>query len=176
MKFTAYDHIKRWEGLELKAYQDVGGVWTIGYGHTKTAKAGMEITLEEAKTLLDNDLEWVINTINNLVSVPLSQNQFNALCMFIYNIGATNFNTSTALKRLNSGDYAGCAEAMTWWNKVKGKKVQGLVNRREAEKELFLTPDVPVKPTPPPTKDEYVEAVIREAVERIVKYMEQKNV
>lgn len=151
-KFTAYDDIKRWEGEELTAYRDQAGVWTIGYGHTAGVVPGMKISLDEAKALLDGDLAWSMAAVKRMVKVPIGQNQFNALTMFVYNIGETQFAGSTALRRLNSGDYAGAAKAMALWNKVTigGKKVvsNGLVNRRAAEIALFNTPDRPVRETP----------------------------
>lgn len=140
MKFTNYEHIKQWEGLKLEAYQDSGGVWTIGFGHTKGVKPGQKISLEEAKRLLEEDLEWAVETVNKGVTREINQNQFDALVSLCYNIGATAFLKSTTLKRFNNGDLQGAAIAITWWNKVGKKVVQGLVNRREAERNLFLTP------------------------------------
>ena len=151
MKFKNYDFIKRWEGLELTAYKDTGGVWTIGYGHTArsgnppTPSAGMKITEAEAKAILDRDLVQYEKAVNDYVKVPLTQNQYDALVSLCYNIGPgqDGFKGSTAVKRLNNLDYSGASEALTWWNKDDGKVVKGLVNRRAAEKELFLTPDQP---------------------------------
>jgi lysozyme len=146
MKFKNYDLIKRWEGLELEAYKDGGGVWTIGYGHTGAAgdpkpSLGMKITLEQAKAILDKDLVQFEKAVNDSVKVPLTQNQYDALVSLAYNIGPSGFKGSTVLRRLNDGNYDGAAEAITWWNKDNGKVIKGLVNRRAAERELFLTPD-----------------------------------
>lgn len=136
--------IKQWEGLELESYQDIAGVWTIGYGHTETAAPNMQITEAEAEALLRRDLGWREEAINALVLVPLNQNEFDALVSFIFNVGAGAFRKSTARKRLNAGDRIGAAEALTWFNKatVGGvlREVTGLSRRRAEEKALFLTP------------------------------------
>lgn len=145
--------LKRFEGLELDAYQDIAGVWTIGYGHTGVyppgmsidgaVKAGDRISEEEAEPLLRHDLCPREAAVLRLVKVPLNQNEFDALVSFVYNVGVAAFRRSTALRRLNRGDSDGAAEALTWWNKatVDGKlrEVLGLTRRRAAEKALFLT-------------------------------------
>ncbi len=136
--------IKRWEGLELESYQDIAGVWTIGYGHTETAGPNQKISEREAEELLKRDLEPRERAVGDLTSVPLNQNEFDALVSFVYNVGAGAYRNSTARKRLNRGDRIGAAEALTWFNKatVGGvlREVTGLTRRRAAEKALFLTP------------------------------------
>lgn len=139
--------IKRFEGLELESYQDIAGIWTIGYGHTETARAGQAITADEAEVLLRRDLAsreaalrgWAIG-----YGVDLTQNEFDALVSFVYNVGVDGFRGSTAAKRLAHGDRVGAADALTWWNKatVNGvlREVLGLTRRRAAERALFLTP------------------------------------
>lgn len=142
------DLIKRFEGLELAAYQDIAGIWTIGYGHTgPDVKPGMKISESEAEDLLKKDLKPREHAIESLVKVPLNQNEFDALVSFVYNVGENAFKNSTARARLNRGDYAGAAEALTWWNKatINGvlQPVTGLTRRRAAESALFLTPTNP---------------------------------
>ncbi|MAW81122.1 MAG: hypothetical protein CMI63_12865 [Parvularcula sp.] len=137
--------IKRFEGLELEAYQDIAGIWTIGYGHTgPDVEPGMKISEREAEEMLRRDLKPREQAVESAVKVPLNQNEFDALVSFVYNVGASAFRGSTALKRLNKGDRAGAADALTWWNKatVGGvlREVMGLTRRRAAEKALFLTP------------------------------------
>jgi lysozyme len=129
--------IKEFEGLRLEAYLCPAKVWTIGYGHTKTAKPGMKITEGGAEALLRHDLEWVESTINKNVKVPLTQNQYDALASFIYNVGAGAFRKSTLLRLLNQGDYAGAAGQFQRWNKAGGKVLRGLTRRRQAEAEKF---------------------------------------
>lgn len=138
------DLIKRFEGLELEAYQDIAGIWTIGYGHIETARPGMRITEREAEALLQRDLKPREQAVSRIVSVPLNQNEFDALVSFVYNVGIEGFRRSTARRRLNSGDRVGAADALTWWNKatVGGvlREVTGLTRRRASERALFLTP------------------------------------
>ena len=136
--------IKRWEGLELESYQDIAGVWTIGYGHTETAGPNQKISEREAEELLKRDLDPRERAVSDLTSVSLNQNEFDALVSFVYNVGAGAYRNSTARKRLNRGDRVGAAEALTWFNKatVGGvlREVTGLTRRRAAERALFLTP------------------------------------
>jgi lysozyme len=134
------DLIKQFEGLRLEAYQDSVGVWTIGYGHTKTAKQGMRITERGAEDLLRHDLEWVEQVIKSKVTVSLEQHQYDALCSFIYNLGGTNFGKSTLLKRINAGDFEGAANEFPKWNKAGGKVLNGLTRRRKQEQKLFRGP------------------------------------
>ncbi|MEO0399793.1 MAG: lysozyme [Pseudomonadota bacterium] len=140
--------IKRFEGLELESYEDIAGVWTIGYGHTETAGPGQRITDAEAEQLLRQDLGPREQSVSRLTNVPLNQNEFDALVSFVYNVGSDAYRRSTARRRLNAGDRIGAAEALTWFNKatVGGVlvPVTGLTRRRAAERALFLTPVEPV--------------------------------
>ena len=129
--------LKYFEGCKLTAYQDSVGVWTIGYGHTKGVYNGMTITQEETEQMLLTELEEYEGYIENMVTVPLTQNQFDALVVWIYNLGPTNFKNSTLLKELNAGNYNAAGQEITRWNKAGGKVLAGLVKRREAEAELF---------------------------------------
>ncbi|MEM7740313.1 MAG: lysozyme, partial [Pseudomonadota bacterium] len=135
--------IKDFEGLELEAYQDIVGVWTIGYGHTDHAgppevTPGLTITADEAEDILRNDLGQYENAVTKAVKVDITQNMFDALVSITYNIGVNGMKGSTFIKRLNAKNYTGCAEAMQWWNKAGGQVVSGLKRRREAEADLFL--------------------------------------
>ena len=146
---AAIDLIKRFEGFEPKAYKDAVGVWTIGYGTTKRAgvgidpKPGMEITQDDAERYLQLTVQKFAAQIEDMIDVPVSENQFGALVSLAYNIGPGAFAKSTVLKRLNASDYAGAADAILMWDKAGGKVLRGLVNRRKAERELFLTNDEP---------------------------------
>ncbi len=151
--------IKRFEGLELEAYQDIAGIWTIGYGHTGAdVQPGMKISERDAEELLRRDLKPREQAVEGAVKVPLNQNEFDALVSFVYNVGAAAFRGSTALKRLNKGDRVGAADALTWWNKatVGGvlREVLGLTRRRAAEKALFLTPTAAPQVRDPEQLDE----------------------
>lgn len=130
--------IKKGEGLRLKAYQDTGGVWTIGYGHTRTARQGMVITKAEAEALLMQDTEVAINDINEMVEVPLYQNEYDALVSFVFNIGGQQFRNSTLLQVLNDEAYAAVPSELRRWVYDNGVRIQGLANRREKEIAVWL--------------------------------------
>ncbi|MEM6648908.1 MAG: lysozyme [Pseudomonadota bacterium] len=135
--------IKRFEGLKLEAYQDIADIWTIGYGHTGSdVFPGQVISEAEAERLLRKDVERFERGVESAVKVDIVQAQFDALVSFSFNVGVGALKKSTALKRLNKGDYEGAAEALTWWNKarVNGELqvVSGLARRRAAEAALFL--------------------------------------
>ena len=129
--------IKHFEGCELNAYKCPAGVWTIGYGHIKGVSEGMSITQEQAEQMLLDELKEYENYINELVTVNLSQNQFDALVSWVYNLGPANLKSSTLLKVLNSGDYVGVPDQIERWNKAGGKVLEGLIRRRQAESSLF---------------------------------------
>lgn len=136
--------IKQFEGCKLTAYQDSVGVWTIGYGWTqpvdgKPIRAGMTIKQETAERLLRTGLVSYESDVSRLVKVGLTQGQFDALVSFTYNLGARSLSTSTLLRKLNAGDYAGAADEFLRWNKAGGKVLNGLTRRREAERALFLS-------------------------------------
>lgn len=136
--------IKQFEGCKLTAYQDSVGVWTIGYGWTKPVdgkpiRAGMTIKQETAERLLKTGLVSYESDVSRLVKVGLTQGQFDALVSFTYNLGARSLSTSTLLRKLNAGDYAGAANEFQRWNKAGGKVLTGLTRRREAERALFLS-------------------------------------
>ena len=145
--------IKNKEGFRSKAYQDEGGIWTIGYGHTGNVKPGDTITKEKAETLLRSEVKKFENTVNKKVKVPISQNMFDALTVLCYNIGQGAFSDSTLLKKLNAGDYRGAQAQFAVWNKVKDKNnnyvvSEGLTKRRAEEAALFgidITPDNKLK-------------------------------
>ena len=130
--------IKKFEGLRLKAYKCPAGVYTIGYGHTENVNADSEISELMADQILRKDLQKFENSIKKLVKVQLSQCQFDALVSLVFNIGATNFKNSTLLKYLNNGEYSLAAEQFERWIYSNGKKLDGLLTRRKAEKEIFL--------------------------------------
>ncbi len=126
------------EGVRLKAYQDGGGVWTIGWGHTKGVSRGQVITREQAEQFLREDLAWAQRAVETSVKVPLSDNQFAALVSFTFNVGEGAFKKSTLLKKLNKGDYNSVPKELMKWCNDNGKRVQGLYNRRMREGALFV--------------------------------------
>ena len=139
MKIKNIDLVKKHEGLRLEAYLPTpNDVWTIGYGHTHTTKQGQKITEAQAEALLRRDITWAEKAVNKSVVVPLTQNQFDALVSFVFNVGEGAFATSTLLRLLNSGDYEGAANQFLRWNRQKGRVLNGLTKRREEERALFL--------------------------------------
>ncbi len=129
--------IKKFEGCELEAYQCSAGVWTIGYGHTKDVEEGDTISKDQAEEMLVEELHEYENYVNEYVNVALSQNQFDALVSWVYNLGPANLKSSTMLKVLNDGKYEDVPYQMKRWNKAGGKVLDGLVRRREAEALLY---------------------------------------
>lgn len=156
------DLIKQFEGCKLTAYKDGGGVWTIGWGHTSAAgapevKEGLTITQQQANKILADDLAKFSEGVAKLIKVEISQDQFDALVSFAYNVGLGAFGSSTLLKKLNAKDFEAVPAQLMRWTKDNGKEVGGLVRRRRAEAALWRGIDdsapVPeaekVKPTPP---------------------------
>lgn len=131
--------IKRFEGLELKAYKCPAGVWTVGYGHTgPDVLPNMTITQSEANDLLAADLLRFEAGVAKLVTVSLNDNQFSALVSFAFNVGLKALEKSTLLRHLNAGRPAMAAREFLRWNKAGGVELEGLKRRRQAEMELFL--------------------------------------
>ena len=137
------DLITSFEDTRTKAYDDGVGIWTIGTGTTVypngvKVKQGDTCTPEQAKSYFKHDLAKFEKTVNESVTVSLTQNQFDALVSLTYNIGSGAFKGSTLLKLLNKGDYQGAADQFLVWYKAGDKVMKGLVRRREAERALFL--------------------------------------
>ncbi|WP_152051840.1 lysozyme [Tautonia marina] len=140
--------IKDHEGLRLEAYLCPGNVWTIGYGSTKGVKQGMKVTKKQAEEMLRRDIGRFERAVNKLVTMELSQEQFDALVSLAFNIGEGAFAKSKLLEVLNAGKYRDAAAQFPKWRKSAGKVLPGLVKRRAAEKALFLegTAPEPLKP------------------------------
>ena len=144
-KVSALNLIKKFEGLELTSYPDTGGIWTIGYGNIinkdtgQAIKPGDKIDLATAERWLKMDVAEREKKIKGLIKVPVTANQMAAMTSLAYNIGTGAFGSSTLLRLLNSGsDKKLVADQFLRWNKVQGKEVKGLTNRRKLERELFL--------------------------------------
>ena len=140
--------IKKFEGLAkvdddgmVVPYRCSANVLTIGYGHTKGVKKNMRITKQEAEGFLRLDVKDSEAAVKNLVTVPLTQNQFDSLVSFVFNLGQGAFAKSTLLKKLNAGDYAAVPAQLMRWNKARVggvlKALNGLTRRRSAEAALF---------------------------------------
>jgi lysozyme len=124
------------EGLRLKAYQDTGGVWTIGYGHTNGVRPNQVITKEVADQLFEADNDFAEHCVNKF-ALPCTQNQFDALVDFVFNVGPSQFLSSTLLKLHKAGEYDKAAAEFPKWKYDNGKVIRGLVVRRAAEKALY---------------------------------------
>lgn len=129
---------ENFEGCRLKAYQDIRGVWTVGYGHTgPDVHVGMVITQGQAEALLAQDIHHAADVVNRLVTVSLTQGEFDALTDFVYNLGEGHFAGSTMLKLLNAGNYHGAAAEFDKWSYAASIQVAGLLRRRQAETAEF---------------------------------------
>lgn len=134
---NCYDLIKHFESLSLEAYLCPAGVWTIGWGHTKGVKKGMEITEAQAERFLIEDVQEAVNGVNKYVEGAISQYQFDALVSFTFNLGVGNLRSSTLLKLVNARRFDAAVGEFKKWVMSKGKKLDGLVRRRTVESILF---------------------------------------
>ena len=134
---TGLAFIKSFEGLRNTAYRDSGGVLTIGYGHTGGVQPGDTCTEAQASTWLTGDVTGAERAVNCHVSVPLTQNQFDALVSFAYNVGGGAFINSTLLRLINAGDFDAAAQQFPTWDHIEGVEIAGLERRRAAEAQLF---------------------------------------
>lgn len=137
------DFIIAREALKTKAYKDSVGIWTIGVGHTAMAgppipKAGMTITVQEAKDIFARDLLQYELGVSKAIKRSPTQNQFDAFVSLCFNIGVRGFTGSSVVRNFNAGNLTAAANAFLLWNKAGGKVIPGLVNRRHMERALFL--------------------------------------
>lgn len=130
--------IMDFEGLALKAYYDIGGVLTIGYGHTGKVYPDEVITQQEAQALLTADISAKTHVVSTYITSKLNDNQFSALVSFAYNLGVFALKRSHLLKYVNEGSFETAANEFLKWANVNGRPVEGLMRRREAERTLFL--------------------------------------
>jgi lysozyme len=133
------DLVKQSEGFSAHPYKDSAGYGTIGYGHKIVAGEDFEdgLTVSEAETLMRADLDKTAGAVNELVKVPLSQGQFDALTDFAFNLGAANLRNSTLLRKLNSGYGEEVPAELLRWVYAGGEKLPGLVTRRQREVALW---------------------------------------
>lgn len=154
------DLIKSFEGYHRAlpdgscvAYKCPAGVWTLGWGCTVGIKAGMVWTKAQAEAALRREMATFEEAVSRLVTVPMSQNEYDALVSFAYNCGTGALERSTILRKLNAGDREGASAGFKLWTKGGGRVLPGLVRRRDAEAALFLTPvdddDEPAQPSMP---------------------------
>lgn len=132
--------IKSFEGCKLTAYQDQGGVWTIGFGSTgHAAYKGNSIDQTTADVILCEDLGMTEEGVAKRLRVKVNENQFSAMVCLAFNIGLGNFGMSTLLKKVNSGDFKGAASEFERWTKIQRQVSAGLTRRRKAERALFIS-------------------------------------
>lgn len=145
---AGFNLIKACEGCRLHSYQDIGGVWTIGYGHTPSGP-GISITQDQADELLRKDLysrECFLNDWCDRNDVFLTSNQFSALMSLVFNCGYKPLYHTLGHKVMDR-DIPGAAQEFLAYCHVNGTEVEGLLHRRQAEKALFLKPDEPAQAT-----------------------------
>ena len=138
--------IESFEGLELTAYQDSVGVWTIGYGHTSmagppTVTPGLRISEAEAERILQQDLKVFERGVDAALTIDTTADQFSAMVSFAFNVGVGAFEDSTLLRKHNAGDFVGAADEFLRWVFAGGQKLPGLERRRDAERALYLSQD-----------------------------------
>ena len=133
--------IKKFEGCETSAYQDSVGVWTIGFGHTKDVEEGQTCSIEDAESMLADEMDEYEGYINDMVRVDLQQHEFDSLVAWVYNLGPTNLGESTMLKVLNGGQFDRVPNEMNRWTRAGGEILEGLVRRRQAESLMFQNLD-----------------------------------
>lgn len=130
--------IKQYETCRLAAYMPTpDDVWTCGWGSTKGVTENTVWTQEEADARFLEDVAWVEDCVNRAVTVPMTQNEFDALSSLCFNIGCKAFSGSTLVRLLNDSDYDAAAKEFSRWNKQRGKELAGLTKRRAQEAALF---------------------------------------
>jgi lysozyme len=140
MTTLACEFVKKWEGCKLQAYQDGGGVWTIGVGHTgPDVSPAILWTQEQADAALERDLKVAELAMLKHVKVKtLTANQVAALTSFVFNLGETQFAKSQLLTKINASDHTGAALEIVKWHNDNNQKVKGLLRRRLEEAALYL--------------------------------------
>lgn len=125
------------EGIRLTAYQDQGGRWTIGYGHTLDVHLGDTCTQGQAEAWLQQDMAWAERVVNSAVTTQLTQGEYDALVDFTFNLGSGNFEHSQLLALVNQRNFAAAANEFDKWDHAGGQVVAGLLRRRETEARKF---------------------------------------
>lgn len=137
---TGLNLIKSFESCRLDAYKDQGGTLTVGYGHTGVdVYSAMKINQSEADNLLKSDLTKIEAYVDQFLTIELNDNQFSALVSFTFNVGPTALKHSTLLAKILAKDFSGAGLEFLRWDKINGADSAGLLRRRKAEKDLFLS-------------------------------------
>ena len=135
------DLTEQFESCRLMPYQDSAGVWTDGYGNTHNVVPGFAITQAKADADLLANVQDAVDCVNDSVRVLLTQEEFDALVDFTFNVGCSAFRNSTLLRLLNAGDFKAAASQLVLWDHAGGKVLAGLLRRREAEQAEFNQPE-----------------------------------
>jgi lysozyme len=139
---SGYAFTEGFEAYRSSAYQDVGGVWTIAYGHTRGVGPGLTCIPQQADAWKHEDIGYAEAAVNDLVTLPsLNQAEFDALVDFAVNCGVAALKGSTLLRLLNAGELVGAAGEFDKWDHVSGAVCAGLLRRRQAEADRFRGPD-----------------------------------
>ena len=138
---SAMDFIEAWEGCRLTAYKCPAGIWTIGVGHTQDVTEHDEITHEQARELLRQDIEEVKRELAPFVNVHVTEGQYVALVSLAFNVGASYVvhQCPRLMRSINAGNVDACANEFLDINRAGGKVLAGLTERRRAEAKLFLS-------------------------------------
>lgn len=136
---NAYDLVKKYEGCRLVGYLDMVGVPTVGYGSTSDVALGERISQAEAEDRLKEDMEAAEACVNANVTAELTQNQFDALCSWVFNLGCKRFKSSTMLQKINASQWDQASIELKKWDHAGGRTVEGLMRRRRDEAKLFDT-------------------------------------
>lgn len=132
--------IMEFEGCRLEAYKDATGIWTIGFGHTTDVAEGLCITQDRAMELLEEDLHRIDASLSEIEwRHPVTQNMYDAIVSFCFNLGTGAFKGSTLYRYMQKGKYLSAADEFLKWNHAGGKVLSGLTRRRVAERVLFLS-------------------------------------
>ncbi|AKA37152.1 lysozyme [Yersinia ruckeri] len=148
---TGFELIMSFESLSLESYQDSNGIWNIGYSHSDNVIQGQKIEELTAMSLLQSDIMICEECLNNIVAVPLNQNQFDALVSFLFNVGVghpgvksgfqylKSGQPSNMLININKGNFVDAADEFSYWIYMGSIRSPSLVKRREKEMKLFMT-------------------------------------
>ncbi len=128
-----------WEAFRSEPYRDIGGVWTDGFGNTNNVQPSKSVSVPQALNQLLINVRSAESAVNTCITKPMTQGEFDAFVKFTFNVGNRAFCNSTLVRKFNAGDNVGACNELSKWVYVKGVKVNGLVNRRDAEKKLCLS-------------------------------------
>jgi lysozyme len=128
-----------WEAFRSEPYLDIGGVWTDGFGNTNNVTPGKPVTVPKALDQLLKNVKTAEEAVNTCITKPMTQGEYDAFVKFTFNVGNRAFCNSTLVRKFNASDNVGACNELSKWVYVGKKKVNGLVNRREAERKLCLS-------------------------------------